>query len=102
MNLTSISINATYLKLSWEFYVPKLFKSKISNIVYIRSSNEYVFNITVQEPEVIVAIPDLCITYTATIVSLSYNSVKRLSRMLIRAKPGIYTLYGRYGGTDVW
>ena len=31
-----------------------------------------------------------------------YNPVKKLSRMLIRAKPGIYTLYGRYGGTDVW
>ena len=75
MNLTSISINATYLKLSWEFYVPKLFKSKISHIIYIRSNNGYVFNITVQEPEVIVAIPDLCITYTSTIVSLCSSTI---------------------------
>ena len=75
VNMTSIAINTTYFKLSWTFHMPKLLKPNISSIVYIRSDNGYVYNITVQEPEVIVAIPNLCIAYTVTIVPLCSSTV---------------------------
>ena len=68
VNLTSISLNTTFFKLSWAFLKPKILQFEVLNIVNIGNENGSVFSISVQYPEVIIAIPDLCTQYMATIV----------------------------------
>ena len=45
-----------------------MLQSEVLNIVNIGNENGSVFSISVQYPEVIIAIPDLCIQYMATLV----------------------------------
>ena len=88
VNLTSISLNTTLFKLSWAFLKPKLLQSKALNIVNIGNDNGSVSSISVQYPEVIIAIPDLCIPYTATIVPqcLSTRSLNLSAQALTGSK----------------
>ena len=88
VNLTSISLNTTFFKLSWAFLKPKMLQSEVLNIVNIGNANGSVSSISVLYPEVIIAIPDLCIQYTATIVPqcLSTNSLNLRMQALTGSK----------------
>ncbi|KAL5515856.1 hypothetical protein EMCRGX_G001090 [Ephydatia muelleri] len=89
VNLTSISLNTTFFKLSWAFLKQKILQFEVLNIVNIGNENGSVFSISVQYPEVIIAIPDLCTQYMATIVPqcLSINSLDLSVQALTGTSP---------------
>ena len=96
VNLTSISLNATFFKLSWAFLKPKMLQSEVLNIVNIGNENGSVSNTSVLYPEVIIAIPDLCTQYTATIVPwcLSTDSVHLSVQALTGSKDKCHDFHG--------